>query len=798
MAKTSKKKITTAIVAGATALALVLGGTFAWQSINQYALNEASDVINPGGRLHDDFNGSNKNVYVENFTDAATGEDIFARVRLDEYFEIVINKNAGDGVEKTEVITTGATRGDLDSYVTHIFGGSNATDDYWTWTTGGQATYMPTFNKDKDSLDADINGTYDGLDPDDDIHYDDYEEIADEKTDTAVYDADADNAPEGEKTYVEETHYVANTLNAELISMDGWFDLGCPVGEYWVYDSDGWVYWAAPIKPGTATGLLLDEIALSRVMDDSWYYAINVVAQFVTADDLGKTDATGFYADGETVSAKALELLKTIGVDTEGPVTVSTIDQLKDALANGEDVIISGVIENTEKAEIGALTYDILWHEGGTVSGGTLDLNGKSYGGLFINNENSWPEEGDGANAATLKDTVINSASTLGIYVQAIDAPVTIENVSITADNGGIYAEFGGETVTLNNVTVDASNNWTIEGYDWYNSAVAAANNANIVINGGSYEGKNAVYVFSSGATITINDGYFDGALKADAPQLVINGGTFTVDPSEFVDTETYNVVDNGDDTWTVEEIYNGDISYEELSIGAYDNFEVLDYEYESGIYEGITYGILAKLDYEEKYYLDSEKDLSGASYEVYKGTVYYDEEMEYEYISWSDETCSDITVSEHGALTIGTLTEEHYKIAVTYADGTTDDVTVGFFKQYFDVSGVEDQKAYDLKNATFTAKLTLPQEYFERLVHGDDSFKAVVENFNQDGQTANGVTVSEPTVDGTSYSWTVMFDAETAADDTSYSFIITPPETLAPYFHSYDVTILIGDWWVE
>ena len=314
----NKKKITTAVVASVTALALALSGTFAWQSINQTALNEASDVINPGGRLHDDFNGSNKNVYVENFTDAETGEDIFARVRLDEYFEIVINQGAGADVENTEVITTDATRGELDTYVTHIFGEENATDDYWTWTTGGKAAYMPTFNKDKDSLEADINGTYDGLDPDDDIHYDDYEEIADEKTADAVYDADADNNPDGEKKYVEETHYATETPEAELISMDEWFDRGCPVGNYWVYDEDGWVYWAAPIKPGTATGLLLDEIALNQVMDDSWYYAINVVAQFVTADDLGKTDATGFYADGETVSAKALELLKTIGVDTSG------------------------------------------------------------------------------------------------------------------------------------------------------------------------------------------------------------------------------------------------------------------------------------------------------------------------------------------------------------------------------------------------------------------------------------------------------------------------------------------------
>ena len=80
---TAKKKKTLAAI-GTVALALViaLGGTFAWQSISQQALNEAAATLNPGGRLHDDFNGQNKDIYVENFTDPEDGSPIFARVRL--------------------------------------------------------------------------------------------------------------------------------------------------------------------------------------------------------------------------------------------------------------------------------------------------------------------------------------------------------------------------------------------------------------------------------------------------------------------------------------------------------------------------------------------------------------------------------------------------------------------------------------------------------------------------------------------------------------------------------------------
>ena len=73
---TSKKKIAASVGAVGLAAVIALGGTFAWQSISQQALNETMATINPGGRLHDDFNGSNKDVYVENFTEDGTA--IFA------------------------------------------------------------------------------------------------------------------------------------------------------------------------------------------------------------------------------------------------------------------------------------------------------------------------------------------------------------------------------------------------------------------------------------------------------------------------------------------------------------------------------------------------------------------------------------------------------------------------------------------------------------------------------------------------------------------------------------------------
>ena len=59
---------------------------------------------------------------------------------------------------------------------------------YWAWDMdGGQTVYMPTFNKNKDSLAADINGTYEGTNPGDETHYDDY------KTYTVGYEVNDDS-----------------------------------------------------------------------------------------------------------------------------------------------------------------------------------------------------------------------------------------------------------------------------------------------------------------------------------------------------------------------------------------------------------------------------------------------------------------------------------------------------------------------------------------------------------------------------------------------------------------------------
>lgn len=316
-----QRKILSTLLVTVMSAAIFLSGTFAWQSLGQVALNEVAGLSNPGARLHDDFDGSNKDVYVENFTEPGLdGIPIFARIRLSEYMEI--GKGAGDstavGRKAKPVGKTTAVLTDKTTWMVHKYGvgetvEENAVHDYWSLSYGGSTVFMPTFNKNKDSLAADLNGTFEGPDKDRKTKEDRYQdyvkyELDAQKTDFAVYDIDDNDVDEKENAVEgvnfekkEETHTAKATQDGQVITMAEWKAMGSPMGKYWVYDVDGWAYWAEAIAPGEATGLLLTGIHIDRQPDDEWYYALNVEGQFATAGDWGdKTTKTGFYKDGMT------------------------------------------------------------------------------------------------------------------------------------------------------------------------------------------------------------------------------------------------------------------------------------------------------------------------------------------------------------------------------------------------------------------------------------------------------------------------------------------------------------------
>ena len=452
MEKAKKKKLTSSIIAVALCILLLLTGTFAWQSISQTALNEAAGAVNPGGRLHDDFNGTNKDVYVENYTKPGEGVPIFARVRLDEYMEIGDGaglKTGDTGYESkaAKSLVGGADINDVSTWKTHIPGaGDDTFHEYFEWDMGGSTIYMPTFNMNADSLKADINGTYEGTTPDDDIHYDDYHAytLNEEKTGDEVYDIDTDTEDEAQPvedtdidTVADQTHTAKNTLTSQVMTMEEWIKAGSNPGTYWVYDTDGWAYWAQAIEPGTATGLLLDGISQIKDTGDDWYYGINVVGQFATMGDWGSADDNdGFFGPtaGEAPTDNALFLLnQAAGRDLTVTVTA----------AGSADTVKAGE----------TLDFDV-----------EVKMGDADHG----NQKVTWTVQGNKSNSTRLNaDGLLTVAAD-----EYIGGKLTVQALS-TVDNTtkGTYTvkvTSPWDTSGIGDITPQTLQTATLDGIDWY------------------------------------------------------------------------------------------------------------------------------------------------------------------------------------------------------------------------------------------------------------------------------------------------------------------------------------------
>lgn len=344
------------IIATILAVLVLLAGTYAWQSFSQEARNELKgELLNPGGRLHDHFDGTNKYAFIENYNlqDNKNENDdrgpIYVRMRIDEYLE----SGAGAGTGATSGVRT--VRGDIRNPIfdTPIFRNKgtwdtfdllgNYTSDirkYWDITLvedeNAQRYYLPTFNKRYDNLDSDVNGTYLAGAQEEGINepYSDAIDYSlgvnqDPVTDFAVYtynqeDFDpevytpADELYIDEENglyYVKETHTPVQTLEgAPMVSMAKWISMSQEdrVGDFWVCDVDGWAYWASALQPGTTTTSLFGGIEQLQNYSGTWYYANNVVAQMASAGDWGDRDGkTGFYG-GLGITDNALALLNSI------------------------------------------------------------------------------------------------------------------------------------------------------------------------------------------------------------------------------------------------------------------------------------------------------------------------------------------------------------------------------------------------------------------------------------------------------------------------------------------------------
>lgn len=489
--KKNKNKVVSLTLAGAVAVTALLAGTYAWRSISQEATNEARNTLNPGARLHDDFNGMStvsedgklKNVYVENFTDDANGANVFARIRLDEYLEIGVGAGKKDNAtdKNVEVIkpanaTITPDINDKNTWTTYKWDGAyddstsqgsvfrgyvdiNLGNDKASGVATGTGAfgaqdeiyYMPTYNKNKDSLEAEINGTLAGPDGDQDTDidaYKDYVAYTSISTEWGIEIYDADEEAQG---VLPADEIVANGLTAEgiiesVMDTNGGFaatalDLTTSGSEKVTFTKeDGTTvqYDITKIEPSTATA------------------ATDITA--IEVSILGGTNA------GDAVANIRLQKVTTVhtAAETQATEKVITMDQWK-AIQNDDDKTGNFWVVDLEDGwaywaapiEPGKATGRLISSISTIAAGGVENLANKEYY-YGLNVVAQFATAGDWGTDAGDKD------HSTGFYGEGItsDALTLLNTISgMTAMNGvqtakaSLKIATAGSTVQIDGVT---------------------------------------------------------------------------------------------------------------------------------------------------------------------------------------------------------------------------------------------------------------------------------------------------------------------------------------------------------
>ena len=265
-------------------------------------------------------------------------------------------------------------------------------------------------------------------------------------------------------------------------------------------------------------------------------------------------------------------------------------------------------------------------------------------------------------------DLELQNARPWGLNVKVLGGEAELTNVTINSSYGGgievTEADLGTQSkagkATLTGCTFTQTNY-----YDHCSTPLSVSGGSELVVNSGTYRGENHVlYVFSSGGYVTVNGGQFikngennkaafiaaidtntypayTGGLKLNNGQFtgnfeitspastVITGGTYSVDPTEFV-ADGYKVVDNGSGTYTVKKVVAqiGDVEYTTLqeAFDAVANGETITLLADLTQDDGVLFdrdGIAATLDLNGKTFtVNSGSNLNSRAIRIDNGTL--------------------------------------------------------------------------------------------------------------------------------------------------------------------------------
>ena len=260
------------------------------------------------------------------------------------------------------------------------------------------------------------------------------------------------------------------------------------------------------------------------------------------------TDVTGivgtFTEASGTANDNILELATAVGTEVANAPTATANFGINGAAIDADQKLGTITVSIAKAVETATVVTTFAELQAAVNNGGTVKLGGD----ITLGNDVILAVSSSVPVILDLNGYTLTSNSNAPIQVQP-DVICTIKNgtVTNTADRMEAISNFG--TLTVQNCTLTAN-----DSYPLYNNCIATVTDSTL---NGNYNGNSICnqQAYSDTVALTLSGTVnTEGGIRNEyaASVVTVLAGTYTFDPTSYVDADAYTVTDNDDGTWTV------------------------------------------------------------------------------------------------------------------------------------------------------------------------------------------------------------------------------------------------------
>ena len=260
------------------------------------------------------------------------------------------------------------------------------------------------------------------------------------------------------------------------------------------------------------------------------------------------TDVTGivgtFTEASGTANDNILELATAVGTEVANAPTATANFGINGAAIDADQKLGTITVSIAKAVETATVVTTFAELQAAVNNGGTVKLGGD----ITLGNDVILAVSSSVPVILDLNGYTLTSNNYTPIQVQP-DVICTIKNgtVTNTADRMEAISNFG--TLTVQNCTLTAN-----DSYPLYNNCIATVTDSTL---NGNYYGNSICnqQAYSDTVALTLSGTVnTEGGIRNEyaASVVTVLAGTYTFDPTSYVDADAYTVTDNDDGTWTV------------------------------------------------------------------------------------------------------------------------------------------------------------------------------------------------------------------------------------------------------